>query len=378
MKRGMVVVLAVVILFCSRAYAVSGISPGTYSLDFVSNQKIELPFEIIGDEGAQYKIVAEGDLASYVSFNKKVLNGPGKVTATLSFPEDIPSPGQHTIFVSAMQQATGKGGISLLAVVKGMINVRVPYPDEYISASITATSANAGKPVNLVVSVSNLGKKDISTRTSVVIYDSSNRSIANIPFGKRDIESLKSTEFESQLNTEGYLPGLYRAEAIVEYSNKKTKAETSFRLGELFVNITGYSNDFLRDRLNKIDIEVESFWGEPIEKIYASVFIVNYSINFQTTPADIMGFQKTTLTGYFDTTGILEDEFFANMTLHYQGKTSEKIALLWFKKENKTPYFTYGIIALAILVIILVIVLIVWKKLRGENERFGKKKKRRR
>jgi hypothetical protein len=354
--------------------AAIGISPGIYEINFKPNLKQDFSFEILGDANMRFKIVAEGDLAQYITLSAKTLNQPGKVTATLSLPKNIEMPGVHTLYISAQQQANNKGGISLLGIVKGVIKVRVPYPDEYASVSLSATSANVGNPIDFKIKINNLGKNDISARTTIKIYDSNNKSISSLPLGTRTIESLQSAEFESQLNTKGYLPGFYRAEAVVEYGDKIALAGANFRLGELFVNITSYSNNFLRDQLNRMDIEIESFWSDPIEGVYANISILNHSINFQTAPSSVEGFKKSIITGYFDTTGISEDEFSAKITLIYKGKITERAVLLWFKKGPN--YLLYGIIALVVLILILLIILFMIKKIK-KKEAYGKKKEKR-
>ncbi|MEK6892599.1 MAG: hypothetical protein AABX07_00165 [Nanoarchaeota archaeon] len=275
------------VFLCSNVYASVGISPGIYEINFKPNLKQDFSFEIIGDANMKFKIAAEGDLAEYTTLSVKTLNQPGKVTASLSLPKNIELPGVHVLYISAQQQSNNKQGISLLGTVKGVIKVRVPYPDEYASVSLSANNANAGKPINFKVKINNLGKNEISAKTTIKIYDSSNKSVSSLPLGTRLIESLQSVEFESELNTAGYASGFYRAEVIVEYGNKIARAEAKFRLGEFFINITSYSNDFLRDRLNRIDIGIESFWSDSIEDVYANVSILNYSINFQTALSNV-------------------------------------------------------------------------------------------
>ena len=374
-KRGVgIVVFAFIFIYSlANVQAVIGISPGSYEVDFKPNLKQNFRFNIIGDDSMKFKLFAEGDLAEYVTISPRSLDKPGSVQISLSLPESVELPGENVIYINAKQQpAGGGGGIQLLGNVKGIIKVRVPYPEEFATASITATSANAGKPIDLRVTVNNLGTKDIFTKINVDILDSNNRSVTSIPLGGKEIPSLSSETMKTQLNTEGYLPGYYRARVIVQYGEDRVAdAETIFRLGQFFVNITGHSNDFNRDVLNRFDIGVESFWSDPIEKVYANISIINYSqIDFVTSYIDLQGFQASTLSGYFDTTGIEEDRFSARIVVNYGNKTTEKVVALQFKKEkNKLMYSLIGILAASIVVLIL-----VWMMAR--RMRNGKHKKR--
>jgi len=145
------------------------------------------------------------------------------------------------------------------------------------------------------------------------------------------------------------------------------------------LNILNTSNDFTRNDLNKFEFGVESFWNDPIENVYAEVTIPIYNINFRTTSSTFKSFDNKNLTGFFDTTGIDSnaDEFKARITLYYEGKTTEKIVTLRFKKE--IDYLLYTLILGAITAAIILIFSIIWfkkiKKSSNENSKNGKKKK---
>ncbi len=373
-KRYFLGLLSVVLFFllCVSASAIVGISPGLYEIDFKPGLKQDFRYTILGDTNMQFRIFAEGELAQYTTISPKSLDRPGDIVVTLNLPDNLNLPGENILFISAKQQGSGKGGISLLGNVKGIIKVRVPYPDEYATASLSSTNANAGKPIKLKATINNLGKQDILAKTSIKIYDSLNRSVTTLPTGDKEVPSLGSVVVETQLNTEGYLPGYYRAELIVEYGDKIARAETVFRLGEFFVNITGHSNDFTRDVLNKLDLEIESFWSDSIEDVYANITIINHTnINFITNPVNLEGFQKSSVTGYFDTTGILEEDFKAKAVLHYNDRTTERILSLRFKKEksNNTIYYLAGILVGLILVWMLISLVVRRIKANGKGRK---------
>jgi hypothetical protein len=370
-KRALILVIFISIYLSYGVYAVIGISPGAYEIDFKPNLKQTFRFTIIGDNDMKFKLSAEGELAKYVTLSPKSLDGPGNVQVLLSLPDNVELPGENIVYISAKQQPSGRGGIYLLGNVKGIIKIRVPYPEEFASASISANNANVGEPVNLKISVKNLGKSDISAKIVVNIIDSQNRSVTSLPLGTREIASLGSTDLETQLNTEGYLPGYYVARAIVSYgNNKEAKTETIFRLGEFFVDITGHSDNFNKNMLNRFNLQIESFWSGPIEKVYANVSIMNYSqINFVTSSLDLGGFESSNLTGYFDTTGILENKFNARVVLHYGNKTNEKILNLKFKEEKKSKLVYYLAGVLVGLIILLIFIWIIARRMKKSGHK---------
>jgi hypothetical protein len=308
--------------------------------------------------------------------NTKRVTVPETVLVKVSLPEDIDVPGPHNLYVGATQQIPGKQGIALVGNVKGIIRIMVPYPDEYAVVNLGVSNANAGKPVSIKLRIDSLGKKNITATTVLYVYDSFNRSIANLPLGTKTIASLKSEDIETQLNTQGYAPGYYRLEAIVEYGGTKGPARDSkpFRLGELFVNITRHSNDFEKEQINRMDIGVESFWNDPIQGVAANVSLLDYPIFFTTQAITLQPFSEGTLVGYLDTKGINATKFQAKITVFYEGKTTEKTVWLWFKKEKNNLVYYIG--AAVILIVILITVLLFLRKGR-KNARSKKGRKKR-
>jgi len=374
MKQKIGVFFIFVIIFCSFTSAMIGISPGLYEVDFQPNLKQTFRFEVIGDTNMKFVVVPEGNLADYVKIEPKSLSKPGFISVTLSLPEKIDTPGQNILYINAKQQFYGKGGISLLGNIKGIIRVKVPYPEEYATVSLSIKNTNVGQPSPFKIMVNNLGKNAISAKISLNIYNSNNKSVTSIPLGVKNIESLKSENIESQLDTSDLAPGFYRAEAVVKYGDKFARDNQNLRLGELYINITKHSNDFIRNQINKFDVEIESLWNDPIQNVYAEVSILNYTINFKTPSANLEGFEKTTLSSHFDTTGILEDEFKAKIKIVYKDKITEKIVNLRFKKETNY-YLIIGVIVLSLMILI-VFYLIFWRRRKHEKSKNSKSRRK--
>lgn len=357
-------------ILCYNANAVIGVSPGSYIIDFEPNLEKNFNFNFIFDADAKAELYVEGDLSEYVKLDKKSLTGGGVVTASLKLPFYIEIPGMHIIFVGA-RQLPSEEGMGIVGNVRGVIKVKVPYPGKYAEITLTTTNVNAGDPIELKVIVNNLGNDNITAATSINIYDSEGSYIETLNLGSKFIETKKSEEFFIQLNTSNYKAGDYKAMAIVNYDGKIAQVEAVFRLGELYVGILNYTREFERNKINRIEIEAESFWNDPIESLYSNVKIINYSIDFNTPSIYLSPWSKVILNGFFDATPIKEDEFRANITLHYSGKTTNQLVDLRFKKEIN--YMLYAIIgAVAIMFVILVIVIII---LLRRTKKSGKKKK---
>jgi len=106
--------------------------------------------------------------------------------------------------------------------------------------------------------------------------------------------------------------------------------------------------------------------------LFAKVIIQNTNIEFSTPSIKIDPWTKSTLTGFLDTAEIKEDRFFGNITLHYEGRTTEKIVELRFRKEIN--YLLYGtVLGIILLLIVVAVVYISLRKKKRKSKKIKKK-----
>ncbi|OGJ20831.1 hypothetical protein A3K73_01165 [Candidatus Pacearchaeota archaeon RBG_13_36_9] len=367
-----VVFSALIVILSWQASAMVGVSPGIYEVDFEPGLKESYLFSYMFDDGVKASVYAEGDLAKYVKLSTDSLVGGGQVIATVELPDYIEEPGNHKIFIGAMQKADEGEGIGMAGNVRGVILVKVPYPGKYASLSeFYVDNANQGEPVNLTLVVNNLGKEGITVNAFVEIFDDSDSSIEIVNIGNAYLDSKEEKTFRKQLQTTNYKAGDYRAKAIVKYDAGELTKEQIFRLGTLYVGISNYTEEFQRDKLNQMDIEVESFWNNPIRDVYGEVQIIGHDIKFLTPSITLNPWKKQQISGFFDASEIKEKNFQANITINYEGEKTSKIVELKFKKE--TDYVLYALVGggvfLGILIISLIIAMVILLIRMRKNEK---------
>lgn len=379
MKKAGVVIFIAIIILSWQVSAIIGVSPGIYEVNFEPGLKESYLFSYTFDEGVKSEVYAEGDLAEYVTLSTDSLVGGGQVIATIELPGYIEEPGNHRIFIGAMQKAEeeeGGVGVGLVGNVRGVILVKVPYPGKYaLISEFYADNANQGEPINLTLHVNSLGDQGITANAFVEIFDESNSSLEIVHLGTDYLEPREKKIFRKQFQTTNSKAGDYIARAIVKYDAGELTKEAKFRLGTLYVGISNYTEEFTKNKINRFDIEIESFWNNKIKNVYSKVNIIGSEIEFLTPSLDLSPWQKTVLSGFFDASEIEEDRFQANITLYYSDKTTNKIVDLKFRHE--TDYLLYAIIfggvfigILVISVIIVTIVLIIrLRKPLNKNQR---------
>lgn len=351
--------LLIAFILIAPVSAVIGVSPPHYQVNFEPGMDKEYRFDFITDPGTVLTTSVEGDLAKYVTLDKKELDGGGIVQARLKFPKKIDLPGSHVIFITA-SEVSSKPGFALAGVIKGRIIVQVPYPEQYAQISLDVSNANVGEPVNFVLRINNLGELDITTAPYIDIFDSENKKVERLQLPIVTMASIEERDLSIVWDTSKHQAGSYRAVAFADYGARTVQAEKKFRLGELFIEITSTSSDFVRDTINRFDLGIESFWKDPLNDVYATVDVVGYPISFTTPTIKVEGFTPAVLTGYFDTTGIVEDKFKMHMIVHYQNKTTERTVDVRFKRE--IDYLTISLVAGLILLVGIVVGLVIWIK----------------
>jgi len=344
--------------FLSLTSALSGVSPGSYEVDFVNSIDQEFAFDFIFDEGVTNEIYVSGLLAEYISLDKTRILGSERVVARFKAgSEALESPGLNKILIGA-RQIVGENvvGVGIASNVWGIIKVEVPYPGKYVDLEVVAPNANAGEEVKLTLRAINRGNESIVLKLQIQIFKE-DKKIDGLVFRTGKISPYETKEYTGLLNTSGYEPGEYIATGLGEYDGDAVaRADDSFKLGEYYISVNNYSRIFEAGKISEFFIEVESFWNDVIEDVYVEVNIEGYTeSSFITSTSNIRPWRTEEILGFLDTNGIKKDKIFGELILHYGGQVTKKEITLEIIQGR--DYFFY-----LILFFIAVVVLgIVWR-----------------
>ncbi len=359
MKKVMIFVLLIFLI--SGAFAKSGVTPSSYVVNFEPGLERDFKFRFIFSDGVESKISLAGDLREYASVNKEKIRGEEEVVVHLELPDEIEKPGTHIIRVGAKGKLTGEGGFALSADVGGIIKVVVPYPGKYVETSLKATRANAGENISLDFDVQSKGDESVGINAYLEIRDAE-KLVDTIEFGAVSLSKGEVKKYNVNLNTDDYEPGDYIVKGIVLYDGKVAESETLMRLGHLFVDIMNYTREVSRGEIVSYGIDIESFWNNEIDDVFATGRISGTDIDFKTPSADLRGWEKTHLNGFFDTTG-LEGEF-AKMilTLHYEGEITQKVVRV--KLVDNVDWLLVSVVGILVIIVLSLvgIVIYLWRK----------------
>jgi len=313
-KMKVIGIFVILVFLCSSVFAISGVSPASYEVDFEPGYSGEFVFDFVVDEGAE-DLYAEGDLAEYVSFDKKSVSGREKVVVSLNLPSEIDSPGVNYIRVVAGKAVGG-------------IKVRVPYSEKYVEVGLNAPNANVGENVLFGLELFGRGNESVVVSPRIEVYKDG-ESVEIIDFESVEVASGDEVAIDFSLDTDGYSAGDYLAVAFADYNDMEVSAENPFRLGEFLVGLVNYTKSFRENKIDRFEILVESLWDDDMNDVYVEVNVLGFpSANFATSPEGLDAWGRRVFVGFLDMSKIDGDTFEAEIILYYGDETSSNIVEL--------------------------------------------------
>lgn len=349
----------VMILLISTLHAL-GISPSRNEVYYESGQKIKKSFLILNNEfkDTNVKLFAGGSLGEYIEFeNETVKLRNDKYETVVNYYITMPrnlDPGVHSAEIIAIESSDSSSNILVANIgILHKLNVRVPYPDQYIEGIFYLSEARPNENVLFTITVSNVGSEDLKKiRGSIIITGSNKQGVAQ--FNTNEISLEKGVKSKIVGNwIANVQPGTYHAQAIVEYDNGKILLlEKDFDIGEPLVDIENIKvNSFKLGTIAKFDISVINKWNQNIPGIYGITEISDNSgaliDTYKTSSEDIPASGSKELYSYWDTADINPGEFTISVKVHYLGRIREKVYEMTVKQNEiilKSPSITGEVI----------------------------------
>jgi hypothetical protein len=379
-------------IFAFSLHTVSAISisPASVEIDFTPNYQDTFTFKV--EASKDIETYTRGELTEDVSLSeiKKIGEGLYEFSATLKLPDNIEKPGKHRLLVGVRETNRGKGSVAALAAVQVAIDVFVPYPGKYLEISLDAPDVKLNETADFVIHINNLGIETVTAAGTITIEDPAGKTLATLQAesdtAQKEIimKTTESADLYASWNTAGQKKGVYKAKATVTYDDQTAKDEKTFRIGELYIAILNWTKKAQQDSTNNFDIEVESMWNDKIEGIFGHVNITkeNKQVSvFKTITFSLEPWERKTITGYWDTTGLTTGSYDANITVYYGGKStsiSDKVEIVQKEKPAmpQSTLITITLIIIIVIVINIIIWLVILKKKSSEKEKKVKGKSR--
>jgi hypothetical protein len=288
-------------------------------------------FEVLGELYMQSDEVP----LEYVDFETiNITFAPGETKSfsfNLSIPNQFGEPGDHEFdFIARELLPTNRTElITIRTAVGSIFLVRVPYEGYFLKSSLSAKSVTVGEKVPFQLILENLGTYPISDIVGTLeIYDGEMNEIDQIPF----TYSLKTNSYETldlDWDSSGFSYGNYHAKAILKFNGKVETAETDFKLGEVHISITDYSDSIIAGDINKYKLKVRSDWGAKISGAVATLNVdTDFPTSFRSENFDLAPWEEKDIIIYVDAEGIKKGKYSAGLVISYEGLITEESLIL--------------------------------------------------
>ncbi len=363
LKRGIILFLLLIPL----AQAV-GVTPPSQILNFKPNLQTQYQFSFFPTNANDLiKVSLSGDLSQYAKIDKEFLEGGGSVTVTISLPAKL-DPGFHYINIYGAEQPKNQAGISAGTGIQAFIKVFAPYEGKYIEASLEVPNININDLGIIYIKIKNIGTLPISQLYSKVSINSNNQEIKSFETKKIPLNTEESTTLEAKFTTNDLKQGKYKAIATIYYDSLEETLDKEFLIGDLIVNIINYTDTLIENQINKFIISIESKFNNPINEIYADIFIFKNNIEIlksKTPTYSLNSWESKNLETFLDLTNINKGYYDINITLNYQDKLTTLNGKLDIIKKRFLP--NINLIILLLIILSSIIWYLIIKKERVKN-----------
>lgn len=301
-------------------------------IPFVPNTETELKLSVF--DSAHIHVALEGDLAQYSSIvDADPDGGPRTITIRLTFPEYL-EPGDHTLYLVASETSAAEGTVGGLASVRAGIKAFALYPAKHpLLESIIANDINVNDKTEVGISTINYGEDLIDSAHGIIkIYNEENTLVATLDTDSSSVESYQTVSMTTTLDGAEYnlTPGTYRVNASLVYDGVEypTSMESTFRVGQMNVNVVDSTNDVFVNSTNKYKLTIESDWAGTIKDVYAKISMPNGKV-LKTPNVDLTSEGNgrkgaAELETYWETEGLSVGTYNADITVYYSGQTITK------------------------------------------------------
>ncbi|MFH1173879.1 MAG: hypothetical protein V1725_01975 [archaeon] len=343
------------LLLIGQAFAL-GIAPSRDVMDYTSNEQVR-QLTIINTNHKDMKLVlyAQGESPEAITLPQQTVSFTADESEkTIAYKVKLPNnftPGKHEIDIVVLElpqtfidsdqntivtdeqaivfknkETGGMIGASTALIQQLIINV--PYPGMYAEGNLFITANDVDQPVTFTVGISNKGSQDLTITGRVKILGPTNEEVGVVSADPAHVTAGEETKltmtWQAAVN-----PGVYAAEANVQYGEKYFIIRRTFVIGKNQVSIRDMNVEkFTLGQIAKLDVTVENEWNQKAENVYALVKILDSGgsmlTSFSTSTISMNPQSTAILNGYWETQGMSVGTYTIAVVLNFGGKQVER------------------------------------------------------
>lgn len=331
------VFICVLLIMSNASVSALGITPGRTTLAFEAGQERHFNVTVINSDHTALRLLVQvrGELnGSIVLHETQMTMAADESERNLAFSVRLPtmlSPGLHTGEIVVLQLPDAlpddRAVVATALAVATQIHVQVPYPGSYAEGELKVMGSDSEK--RIIAVVRNRGTEPIAhAHATVSVFDDAGKLAATLNTDDRSLNPGDQKDLVAVWTTGNATFGKYSAKAVVEYDGNRLLLETPFELGDFVLDLLNlYVNDFTLGGVAKFNMLVHNKWSQPISQAYTEMRVLDKGFSevadVKSATYEIPAGKQTTLAYYWDTKGIAEGLYKANILLYYGDKKTQ-------------------------------------------------------
>ncbi len=347
------------------------VSPAFIEIDFAPEavQNITIKVSNNANTPAEIRAIFEGELKDVLTLSDPLDEvveisavSSRNINVIIRLPKSLEKAGKRTAAVTFTETRGAGGAVAVLTGISVPISINVPYPGKYAEMQMQSVEVEENKIPVFEITAKNLGKEHINRmigRISVFSNDVLLETIASLP---TSIKPQSSVQLRLK-SVRKYKAGEYKLTAYADYDGLKTASETaSLRVGTLYINITGYTNELEQDSVNRVALKIKNLWNKAVSNIAAEIKLMTLAKEVKdevkTSSTDLKPWEEGQITTFLNTANLTAGPYELEVTLTYEGEERTETLPVMIR-ERPLPIEEAPVKQIKTLRIILIVIIII-------------------
>lgn len=371
------------LLLVPGAFAI-GVSPPSAQINFAPGESVEFMVRVLNfnDFPVEIETRTTGVGAFELDLPRNIpAQSSAAVRIRYTMPAELSRPGTTSSYVFFKERYIDeKTSTFAVRTEVGMrVDVWQPYPGSYAEIVVSAQHVPEGEDSVLGLVVNNLGVEPLEGETARVRVLSAEQRLQDVfTFPGISIPGNSNERYSQVIKSSAYAPGKYTLAGELEYPGGVARMNSTFIVGTQDVDILSVEDPMYLDKpVNKFRVRVESLWNQPMEGVYGTFQLGEYSAT--TSPVIIPPFGIETLSGYWETDPtVASGEVLARVRVIFPGGVRDELVPVMVYNETpraplvQEPALMFGLshvifAGLALLIVVCLVVFAVSRLRRKEQ-----------
>ena len=376
LKRAFIII-GIIIFLSNNVYSL-GISPGKLEMDFQPGLEQEFDYYVVNDGDSLVRVnisLTEGDFSEYVSIDTtemEVNPGDAKLFKVfLDLPESLEKPGENKVKIIVSELPTDDEGegtfISSLIQIIGNIVIHVPYEGQFLSSELQIGDSTLGEDIVSHVTLKNLGLEHVASYSGEITLSDFDGNVIGSKIFDGNLSAQDEIKRWFLITPNINSSGEYLGEVKIEYSDKTSYDNVTFRVGDLYIELLDYPKELISDQINIYSINVKSNWNEEIQNSFAqlNLEVPGKLVSSKSESFNIGPWKEQEIKMFVDLSGVEPGDYNAVLSLNY----GDRSTIEEFKINIKDDKNLNQILFIGGALIILILITIFYLKNRNKKRK---------